>query len=234
MVIKQPMPEGVIGETDDIKRHVLALQIRVEIPAHICFLCALDMDDDLCFRAHFSYSLCPFLEEIAKASPLRNLFVVLLIVVSMYHIRTILIFASPEHAIADLITYLNEVGCGACCYHRLQTMFSICIHRIGQHFLWHILPTGRDILLNGISPGVRIMEIKHKCHSSIFDTLTEGLNISQILHLTLLGTIGIRDYRIYKQTHAGTIPLAGVVKIRNEVCNLLSIASDIWCLYCLI
>ena len=60
MGIEQSMPEGVIRETDDIKGHVLALQIRVEIPAHICFLRALDMDDDLCFWAHFSYSLTVF------------------------------------------------------------------------------------------------------------------------------------------------------------------------------
>ena len=230
MGIEQSMPEGVIGETDDIKGHVLTLQIRVEIPAHICFLRALYMDDDLCFWAHLTYSLCPFLEEIAKASPLRNLFVVLLIVVSVHHIRTILIFASPEHAIANLIANLNEVGRCSSCYQRLQAMFGISIHRIGQHFLWHILPTGRDILLYGICPSVRIMKVKHKSHSCIFDALAESRNISQILHLTLLGTIGVRNHGIYKQTYASAIPLAGVVKIRNEVCNLLPIASDIWCL----
>ena len=230
MGIEQSMPEGVIGETDDIKGHVLALQICVEIPAHICFLRSLDMDDNLCFGAYFSYCLCPFLEEIAEPGPLRNLFVVLLIIISVYHIRTILIFASPEHAIADLIANLNKVGRCSSCYQRLQAMFGISIYTIGQHFIRHILPTGRDILLYGICPSVRIMKVKHKSHSCIFNALAESGNVSQILHLTLLGTIGVRNHGIYKQTYASAIPLASVVKIRNEVCNLLPIASDIWCL----
>ena len=88
---------------------------------------------------------------------------------------------APQHAIAYLVAWLDEIGGGTRINHLRECVLGIGINLLVQLSVAQLHPLGRCPLLGRVCPRVGIMEIEHQLESRILDALSQLLHILYVL-----------------------------------------------------
>lgn len=81
---------------------------------------------------------------------------------------------SPQHTVADLVAWLDEVGRGPLGLQAAQHPARILRQRIGQSLIIEALPCPWRPLLGRVGPGVAIVEVEQETQARLLDALGQG------------------------------------------------------------
>ena len=88
---------------------------------------------------------------------------------------------SPQHAVADLVARLDEVGRGPLGLQAAQHPARILRQRVGQSLVVEALPCPWRPLLGRVGPGIAIVEVEQETQARLLDALCQGHDIVQVL-----------------------------------------------------
>ena len=164
----------IITQSNDVVVDFCILHTVKEVCQYAGLGCTLAMDDNLRVGTLLATGLTSFLQQIEETSPVG----IRTIGVTAISSRS---FDSPQHTIADLVTRLDEVGCGASILQLLQTIFGVLVNLFVEFGVRQRLPCIGSPLLPWVCPCVAIVEVEHESHSLVFDALTQSLDVFKVL-----------------------------------------------------
>ena len=153
------------------------------------------MDDDLGLRTFLAAGLDSILEQRGEAQPVG-------IFVGVAPLERRRAALAPAHTVAYLVARLYEVGFGTGSLQGLQALLGVVVDFVVELQVGERHPGIGSVLLHGVGPGVRVVEVEQELQSGILDALAQGGNVGQVLAHTFLflgiGSLG----GVHEQAHA--------------------------------
>ena len=160
----------IVAQSDDVVVDAVVLHAVEEVCQHVALRGTLTMDDNLGVGTLFATGLTGFLQQIYETVPVGSRRVGVAAVGCCA-------ICAPQHAIADLVACLDEIGSGTSSFQLTETVLGVFVNLVAQLFVVETLPCIGSPLFGGICPSVTIMEIKHELEACILDALAQFLHI---------------------------------------------------------
>ena len=156
------MKVGIVAQSEDVVVDLILLGARHKIGERgivgVVLLLrdrdALGMEDDARLGALLSADLRGAPQQTGKALPVG------LWRIGIASLGVALRLRSPQHAVADLVARLDEVGRGPLGLQAAQHPARILRQRVGQRLVVEALPCPWRPLLGRVGPGVAIVEVE--------------------------------------------------------------------------
>ena len=159
---ERTMKVGIVAQSEDVVVDLILLGARHKIGERgivgVVLLLrdrdALGMEDDARLGALLSADLRGAPQQTGKALPVG------LWRIGIASLGVALRLRSPQHAVADLVARLDEVGRGPLGLQAAQHPARILRQRVGQRLVVEALPCPWRPLLGRVGPGVAIVEVE--------------------------------------------------------------------------
>ena len=156
------MPALVVGQADDVEVRPVLDHVVQEVAAERVLAAQGEVDLQLGVRKHFVDGPLAGLVEAHASDPVRLCGIV-------HHLAF-----RPDHAVADLVAHLHDLGSRAGRLEGLQGLLGILVELVLQRLAGQAFPLGGLVLLVRVGPGVAVVEIQRELHARRLDALGEG------------------------------------------------------------
>ena len=135
---------GIIAGADDVVIDIGRQHLLIEIGQRAGVGNPLGVENDFCIRTDLTAGLPCLLQQVGEAWPVGCIAVVAAVGFGA--------LSSPEHAVADFVARLDEIGRGACCDELLEAVFGVVVDFLGEFAVREPEPGFRRPLLGGVCP----------------------------------------------------------------------------------